>query len=456
VSSALVAQAVIIAAVAGAAFSFGAVYPWGYWPLAAVATALGLFGLVFRRSEAPARFPALALSLTVFVSAAAFQLLPLPSGIVARISPEAPDVSAQYRPGLRAAASQPLSISPSDTARGVVLAASFAVFVIGVSRLLAYSGTIRLCFGIAIVGVLLAITGMAQQAMYNGKILGFWTSLHGGTPYGPFVNRNHFAGWLLMAIPLSIGLFFALISRQARTVGPAVRERLLWLSTPDASQAILLGAGIAVMALSIVLSMSRSGISTAVCAIGIAAVLAWRRNPAAQRKVVIAVLLVIVVGAVAWVGVDRVIARFAESGTGGFSGRTGPWADAWRIARRFPVAGTGLNTYGVATLFYQQFNPTVHYSAAHNDYLQLVAEGGALLTIPAAACLVLLIAAILRRFREESSKSTYWIRAGAVIGIVAIGIQEIVDFSLQIPANALLFSVLCAIAIHQTPERRYR
>jgi O-antigen ligase len=454
--SAPVARAVIIAAIAWAAFSFGAVYPWGYWPLAATAIAVGLYSLLLHRPNAPARFPPLALGITILVSAAAVQLVPLPSRVVGRISPETPGVSAQYRPGLRDALSQPMSISPSDTARGVALAASFALFLIGVSRLLTYSGTIRLCFGIAIVGVLLAITGMVQQALYNGKILGFWISIHGGSPYGPFVNRNHFAGWMLMAIPLSIGLLCALISRQARMIGGTVRERLLFLSTPAASQVILLGAGIAVMALSVVLSMSRSGISTAACAIGVAGVLSWRRDRTAQRTVVISVLLAIVVSAVAWAGVDRIITRFGESAGSGFTGRTGPWGDAWRIARLFPVAGTGLNTYGVATLFYQEFNPTVHYSAAHNDYLQLAAEGGALLTVPAVACLALLIAAIVRRFREETSRSTYWIRAGAVLGIVAIGIQEIVDFSLQIPANAFLFSVLCAIAIHRTPERRYR
>ena len=28
----------------------------------------------------------------------------------------------------------------------------------------------------------------------------------GGSPFGPFVNKNHFAGWMLMALPLTIGL----------------------------------------------------------------------------------------------------------------------------------------------------------------------------------------------------------------------------------------------------------
>jgi O-antigen ligase len=98
----------------------------------------------------------------------------------------------------------------------------------------------------------------------------------------------------------------------------------------------------------------------------------------------------------------------------------------------------------------------VIYTAAHNDYLQVLAEGGALLTVPAVACIVALAVTIRRRFKEETSRSTFWIRAGATIGILTIALQEIGEFSLQIPGNAFLFAVVCAVAIHQTPERRPR
>ena len=41
--------------------------------------------------------------------------------------------------------------------------------------------------------------------MYNGKVYGFWTTQMGGSPFGPFVNKNHFAGWMLLALPLTLG-----------------------------------------------------------------------------------------------------------------------------------------------------------------------------------------------------------------------------------------------------------
>jgi O-antigen ligase len=158
----------------------------------------------------------------------------------------------------------------------------------------------------------------------------------------------------------------------------------------------------------------------------------------------------------AWVGTDTLVARFASADWTDFNARLGPWSDAAAIAARFRLTGTGLNTYGVAMLFFQQHDMGRYYREAHNDYLQLAAEGGWLLVVPAALCVVALIATIRRRFRNERSVSGYWIRVGAVTGLAAVALQEAVDFSLQMPGNALLFAVLCGIAVHGNSERPTR
>jgi O-antigen ligase len=156
---------------------------------------------------------------------------------------------------------------------------------------------------------------------------------------------------------------------------------------------------------------------------------------------------------VGWVGVDRLASRFSQANWTELNDRRGAWSDAIEIASKFPAAGTGLNTYGVATLFFQRHDVARHYSQAHNDFLQLAAEGGLLLVIPAALCVGFLIAGVRQRFLEEHSANTYWLRVGATTALVAIALQETVDFSLQIPANAVLFAVVCAIALHRTPSR---
>ena len=92
---------------------------------------------------------------------------------------------------------------------------------------------------------------------------------------------------------------------------------------------------------------------------------------------------------------------------------------------------------------------------AHNDYLQLLVEGGWLVTVPALVLIGLFAREVRRRFREGLDDRTgYWIRLGAVTGIIAIAFQEIVEFSLQMPGNAALFTVLCAIAVRRASVKK--
>lgn len=87
---------------------------------------------------------------------------------------------------------------------------------------------------------------------------------------------------------------------------------------------------------------------------------------------------------------------------------------------------------------------------AHNDFLQLAAEGGLLLGLPILAAIGLLSREVWRRFRERADDAeTYWLRAGAVTGLCAIAVMEVFDFTLQMPGASAMFVVLCAVAIHR-------
>ena len=89
---------------------------------------------------------------------------------------------------------------------------------------------------------------------------------------------------------------------------------------------------------------------------------------------------------------------------------------------------------------------------AHNDYLQLVAEGGVIVVLAATGTVILLINAMRRTLRAASIEARgYWVRTGSAVGLIAIAFQEIAEFSLQIPANAFLFCTLAALTV--TPVR---
>jgi hypothetical protein len=428
------------------AAAFGAVYPWAFIPLFGGCTLLGAAGLMQRRVAAPIH-RTLAVALVCLLGAISVQLLPLPVSAITQISPETDVVLRQFDVGYVNARTHALSLRPEATMIGLAGAGALGILLLGLVHALNRQDTLQFTRGVCVLGVALALAGIAQMALGNGKIYGVWTPIEGRNPFGPFVNKNHFAGWMLMTLPLAMSYFCGRVSRGMQGVQRGWRDRLLWFSTPGASETLLVGLAILVMALSLALTTSRSGILGMVVALAISGWFVAKRHQTVTRRMIAAVYLgLVLVVAIGWAGVDQIASRFTNDST--YGNRLPIWADTLRIAGRFPLAGTGVNTYGTATLFYQTVLPTVHLAQAHNDYLQVLAEGGALVTAPAIVLLIVVARTIRRRFQALSTESSdYWIRVGAVTGMVAIGLQEIGDFSLQMPGNAVLFVILVAIAM---------
>jgi O-antigen ligase len=135
--------------------------------------------------------------------------------------------------------------------------------------------------------------------------------------------------------------------------------------------------------------------------------------------------------------------------------RLGIWEDTARIIREMPLTGTGFNTFGVASPYYQTTDLSLHFAEAHNDYLQLASEGGLFLLIVAASVLVVFCRQIARRLGARADDvETAWTRVGAVAGLVAVAAQSLVEFGLQVPANASLLMAVAALAAHEPRPRR--
>jgi hypothetical protein len=238
------AQSLLVVALLWGAVAFGAVYPWAYWPLAAASVLV--FACAIGSSTAPRSVPPAALiaALCVLGVAIALQLVPLPVGVLAAISPGTMRALEQLDPAVAAhlAKSHSISLDPAQTLRGLALFGADCLLTIGCARLFSVRGSRGVAEALTAIAVALALDGIVQQALFNGKIYGFWSSLEGGDPYGPFVNRNHFAGWMLMALPVTLGLLCGRMARGLSGVKPAWRDRVLWLSSPDASRLVLLAA----------------------------------------------------------------------------------------------------------------------------------------------------------------------------------------------------------------------
>jgi O-antigen ligase len=440
------------------ALAFGANYPWAFWPLAAAAGVCGVIGLLLPSSSPRLPGSAMVLWLAAIAVTMLLQIVPVPIDLLAAMSPNLRQILGELDLTVAAGAvrTHAISIAPAATLTAIGLYTAFVVMMLGVSRALAVTGARWLAGSVAGLGGALALIGIIQQPLYKGKIYGVWTPLMGGVPFGPFVNKNHFAGWMLMALPLTLGLLCAVVMRAMQRVQPDWRHRLLWLSTPDASRALLLAAAASVMALSLGFTMSRSGMLALAVTLSVAGSCLVRRLPTTSTRLAAGFYLVaLTLLVVAWGGADAIAARFSTADPNTVSDRLPIWRDTLPIVRDFWLTGTGLNTYGVATLVYHTSLPGLHLREAHNDYLQLAAEGGLLVGIPIAGALVMFALQVRRRFRA-SSGSSYWIRAGAVMGIIAIAVQTLVEFSLQMPGNAVLFAMLCAIALHRDPRAHVR
>jgi O-antigen ligase len=144
-----------------------------------------------------------------------------------------------------------------------------------------------------------------------------------------------------------------------------------------------------------------------------------------------------------------VVERFAAA-PAALTERLGAWQNTLSIIRDFPVFGIGLGSYARAMAAYQTGDRLLMYAQAHNDYLQLAAEGGLLVAVPALLVAFTASGTIRRRLEgSEDDSLTFWIRRGALAGLLGIAAQSLMEFSLQMPGNAVLFVMLLAIAMHR-------
>jgi O-antigen ligase len=451
------AAALAIAAVCWGAFALGGARPWGYFPLAALSVAAGMAGIRASTRQDGATRPMMA-GLAAVAAAIVVQLVPLPLAWVERVSPHALPLVANtdFAFGAGLVRFHALSVDPAATSLALLLYSCFAALLLGLIRVFAVDRLRPTIESLTIVGVLLALAGIVQQPLYAGRVLGVWEPEAAGSPFGPFVNKNHFAGWMLMALPLTVALLCAGLQQGMRGLRPGLRYKVLWLSSPEANRLILLGTAAVLMATSLVFTMSRSGMSALAMSLVVTGWLVVRGFDGRHRRAAIVVYLaVLALTAVGWVGADAVVERFSRANWSEFNDRRGAWLDALRVSSAFRLTGTGMNTYGVAARFYQQHDLAQYFREAHSDYLQFAAEGGLLVVVPAAVCVLLFIREVHRRGRKDQVSATaWWLRRGAVTGLLAIAVQESVEFSLQMPGNAVLFAVLCAIALHHPRDSR--
>jgi hypothetical protein len=381
----------------------------------------------------------------------AFQLLPLPAGIVDRVSP-ADRAVWQAMSLVPVTGALPLSTDLTQTAHALALAGgAFLVFVIA-GRVFSDGGIRIAARGIATAGLLLSAVSLAQDATARGLIYWRWDPGEGPRPFGPFLNRNHFATWMVMAIPTCLGYLLAHASAHQRREKTATPWQSRLAGALDA-RSIWLAASICLMLVALVACLSRSGMVGLVSALLLGTYLRGRRTGLAAAAWVAAAfglaLGVVALRGNAW----EIFERFGAAGAASVY-RMNIWRATAAVVRDFWLTGSGAGTLETVMLVYQRTPSLFRINAAHNHYLQVAAEGGLLIGIPVALALVLFVRAARGALRRDES-GIYSLRAGAVSGLFGVAVQSVWDTGLTTPANAVLAALAAAIVVHgSAPKSR--
>jgi O-antigen ligase len=268
---------------------------------------------------------------------------------------------------------------------------------------------------------------------------------HAAQASGGYVNRNHLAGLLEMSLAMGIGLMIAQLEDRPRR---SWRDFLQDTATLLLSGKAMLRLVLVIMVVALVMTRSRMGntafLASLLVAGGIGLVLS-RHAPRGTVLLIASLIAIDILIIGAWFGVERTFQRIAETTVQNVEERVDPAVYAVKILEDYPVFGTGAGTFYTAFTRYRGHDIDAFYDHVHNDYVQFLAETGVIgLGIMGAFVLAALACAVLAQARRRDPL-VRGVAFGVVMGVVAIGIHSTVDFNLQIPANAFVFTILLAL-----------
>lgn len=437
---------------------FGSVEPWAVTGLELLCAGLGVWGtalLVRERRRLPG--PLLPLLALGFLPSAIglFQLLPLPRTLLGFFSPRAlalREAVAAALPETRAAM-WPLTLSPPDTLDAVLRYSAWALA--GVAAAAAFRRRSHLRWAAsALAGsaCFQALYGSAEYLSGHEHIFGYAKRYYTGSATGTFINRNHFAEYLAIALPFALWLAIEPLEHAPRG---SWKRRIVELAEGAwLKRATWFFAAGAIWA-GVLLSASRGGFAAALAGSAL-----FARSGTSRRLRGLALALLVPTAYLFWQEVEAPGERFFESvepNVASFGGRLPVWQATLGIVQEFPLTGTGIGTFEPSFLLYRPPEVRNRWDHAHNDWLQGLAEGGPLTVAALGALFVVL-------WRAAGASSPFTGRppmaASALLASVgAAMVHGLVDFGARIPAIGITLAVLVGLArslLSSGGERRER
>jgi O-antigen ligase len=281
-----------------------------------------------------------------------------------------------------------------------------------------------------------------QHLTFNGKLYWFREMRYGGIPFGPFANRNHFAGFAELVLPMSlVPLLLGRVRRDRR---------------------VIVGI-LAVIPLSaILLAASRGGVISLLAELAFLLLVVVLRRAGGRHLYVGGLVLLAAFATVSWLGVNQMLSRFSslQSLEVTHSKRASMRHGAWKIFLDHPILGTGLGTLQQVYPPYETLYDGRIVNHAHNDYMEALAETGIMGGLCCAWFLGAVFLGALRHLQDEGNSFANTLRLCGWTGCCGLLVHSLVDFNLHIPSNLMLFlfmSLLASVTISQpTQETKHR
>jgi len=433
---------------------FGSAEEWAGHLLELGAFTSLLLWVIWRREDLKIKTYKFYIPFGVFLLICLLQIIPLPNFLLGPLSPKSLGIWRESESVLSLVGSgsskalYTVSISPNKTWKNILLILAYFSFFLVVVNTFEKREMRFLLFGVFAITLFEAFYGLTQYLTESPNIA-WYTGGSTSTANGTYINRNHFAGFLGMTIPLFIGYALSLGDWEKKGFFRSL------ISSDQFAKEMLLFFLAGIMLVALVFSKSRAGIFSAFSSLLFFYVLLsvkfqniGKETGGVKLRAFIAVLVVASAYAL-WIGLDPVIERFTRI-EGDTIDRVVVWKDTVRATLDFPLLGMGLGTYGdVFPVYRKEALEPVTYTHAHSDYLQLALETGFLGFVTIILGIWLFFTFSWERIKsfplERGDPFRLFVSIGALSGIFSLLLHSFADFNLHIPANGLYFTFLFGV-----------
>jgi O-antigen ligase/tetratricopeptide (TPR) repeat protein len=388
----------------------------------------------------------------------AFQLIPLPGGLVRTV---APGIYSIYEKTLGVSGPvgfMPLSLDVKAGMQELLRVASYAAFYVLTIQLLSDGRKFRKTVAVlSVLGGSTAAYALAEKFFSNGRIYWIFSLPPGNNHVGPFVYKNHYAGFIEMLFPV---VFAAFLYYKPRYGFGGLKETVVELFTQKHADAhILLGFSALLMGTSQFISLSRGGI---VC-LGVSMVLfivlfniLVPGKTGGKKNSFLVLFLFMMVVAVGWFGWEPVFQRFEDSmdqGVTSFNSRAVYWADSLRIIGDFLWTGTGAGSFGSIYPAYRTYPGSLTVDHAHSDAVELAVTLGIAGFILVAFFIASVCRSTFKAFVKRKDSYAVYMVLGGFSGCAAIGFHSFTDFNFFSNSNGLYMFFMAGFTVSAAHTR---